>query len=294
MEFRESQRAVAPITVAVLLVAGLVVATLGTTPTRLGAEEILGQARAPGEPAFVAGHRGDSTAAPENTIPAVAAAISAGYDYVEVDVALTADGHPVLIHDKKVDRTTNGTGLVADLTLAEIRSLDAGEWFSAEFAGTRVPTLVEFLDVIGSAEHRAMIELKGPWTDVAVEYLVEEIEMRGLERSVILSSFDASTLGMVAAESSVISRLANLRRLPEDVAALAQAIGVHGVVANGEAVLEHPEFVEDARAAGLRIVLYTFNRDKQWQAALDLGVDGIVTDTPAELATWLDGVEAAE
>ena len=270
MRISGDQRAVAPITVAVLLVAGLVIAALGTTPTRLGAEAILGQARAPGE-----------------------AAIEAGYDYVEVDVALTSDGHPVLIHDATVDRTTTGTGLVSELTLAEVRGLDAGEWFSPDFAGTQVPTLVEFLDVIDSAEHRAMIELKGLWTEDAVGLLVDEIEARGLERSVLLSSFDASTLALVAAESSVISRLANLRRLPEDVAALAQAIGVHGVVANGEAVLEHPEFVDEARAARLRIVLYTFNRDKQWQAAIDLGVDGIVTDTPADLATWLDGVEAA-
>ena len=123
----------------------------------------MGDARSPGDAAFVASHRGDSASAPENTIPAVESAIAGGFAYVEVDVVLTKDGQPVLMHDRTVDRTTNGHGKVAELTLAEVRALDAGAWFDASFAGTRVPTLEEFLDVLAASNSKGLIELKGVW-----------------------------------------------------------------------------------------------------------------------------------
>lgn len=91
------------------------------------------------------GHRGTTKFAPENTIAAHEAALRLGARAIEIDVRMTADGHFVVMHDARVDRTTNGRGRVADLTLAEIRRLDAGRWFGREFAGTRVPTLREAL-----------------------------------------------------------------------------------------------------------------------------------------------------
>lgn len=93
-------------------------------------------------------HRGYSSVAPENTLPALAAAVRAGATFVEFDVRTTADGVPVVIHDRTVDRTTGGTGNVWDLPLAEVRSLDAGSWFSPAYAGVRVPLLTEALDLL--------------------------------------------------------------------------------------------------------------------------------------------------
>ena len=93
-------------------------------------------------------HRGDYTAAPENTIPAILSAVKKGAHQIEIDVKSTLDGSLVLMHDFTVDRTTNGTGKVSDLTLAEIRKLDAGSRFSAEFKGERVPLLGEALQAI--------------------------------------------------------------------------------------------------------------------------------------------------
>jgi glycerophosphoryl diester phosphodiesterase len=93
-------------------------------------------------------HRGDSKVAPENTIPAFVSAVEKGAHMIEFDVALTRDGRLVIMHDGTVDRTTNGKGKVADLTFDEIRALDAGSWFSEKFAGTKVPTLEEALEVI--------------------------------------------------------------------------------------------------------------------------------------------------
>ena len=285
---RASTRSPGPlIVVAVLAAVSLAVAFLSASPVPVSARELMGATRDPGEPAFVASHRGDADRAPENTLPGVLAAIAAGFDYVEVDVALTADGAAVLLHDATVDRTTNGSGRLADLSLAYVRSLDAGGWFGAAFVGTPVPLVEEFLDILDASETRALIELKGEWTPLAVAHLVGEIEARGLERRVAAASFDARTLAMVAAKSEVISRLAILRTLPEDVVQAARALGVRGVLAKGSAVIARPEVVDELHAAGLRVVVYTFNEDRQWRDAIDLGVDGIVTDRPETLATWL-------
>jgi glycerophosphoryl diester phosphodiesterase len=93
-------------------------------------------------------HRGDQKAAPENTIPAFESAVRKKAAQIELDVHLSKDGELVIIHDATLNRTTDGTGPVADRTLAELRALDAGSWFSPAFAGTKIPTLREALDVI--------------------------------------------------------------------------------------------------------------------------------------------------
>lgn len=285
---RQDARRTGPlVVVGVLAVVSVAIAIFGATPAPVSAREMLGATRDPGQPAFVAGHRGDADNAPENTLPAVDAAIAAGFDYVEVDVALTVDGTAVLMHDATVDRTTNGTGRLADLEIAEVRALDAGAWFGARFVGTRVPLIEEFLDVLAASEARALIELKGEWTREAVAALVARIDERGLERRVAASSFDARTLAMVATESTVISRLAILRSVPDDVVGAARSLGVRGIVVKGSAIIARPEVVDELHAAGIRVVVYTFNEDREWRDALSIGVDGIVTDRPAMLATWL-------
>ncbi len=93
-------------------------------------------------------HRGDNRNAPENTLPAIALAVEKQVQQIEFDVQRTIDGHLVIMHDATVDRTTNGSGKVEQLTFEQIRALDAGSWFSDEFTGTRVPTLEEVLELI--------------------------------------------------------------------------------------------------------------------------------------------------
>jgi glycerophosphoryl diester phosphodiesterase len=93
-------------------------------------------------------HRGAMTTHPENTLPAFHAAIEAGAHMIEFDVALTSDGKMVIIHDALVNRTTNGKGRVDEMTLAEIRKLDAGSWKSPQFAGVTIPTLDEVLEIM--------------------------------------------------------------------------------------------------------------------------------------------------
>jgi glycerophosphoryl diester phosphodiesterase len=280
--------------VCVLATLSLIIAFLGATPARVSATEMLGATRAAGDEAFIASHRGGGATAPENTIPAISAALAAGFDYVEVDVALTADRQPVLMHDATVDRTTDGHGRLSSLTLAQVQSLDAGSWLDAEYAGTRVPTFAEFLDVLAASGHRAIVEFKGEWDAAAVAVAVAEVTSRNLERRIAVSSFDARTLGMAGSASSVLPRLFILRHLPPDVVRAATEAGVRGLIVDRRAVLERPEVVDELHAAGIRVVVYTLNSDTQWDEVTALGVDGIVTDDPATLSVWQKGVAGGQ
>ncbi|WP_245619517.1 glycerophosphodiester phosphodiesterase [Microbacterium trichothecenolyticum] len=270
----------------VLAIASLVIAVLGATPARVSSRELMGDERTPGEAAFIASHRGGAATAPENTLPAITAALAAGFDYVEVDVALTADRQPVLMHDKTVDRTTDGHGRLATLTLADVKALDAGAWFDRSYAGTPVPTFVEFLDALVAADGRAIVELKGEWDATAVDTAVAEVAARGLERRIVFASFDARTLALAAAGSDVLSRLLILKQVPSDVVSAVAEAGARGVVVNRKAVLARPGIVDELHAAGARVVVYTLNDDSQWNEVTALGVDGIVTDDPHTLSEW--------
>lgn len=289
-ELRTAERLPALLIVCALALISAVIAAVGVTPARVTAAELLGAARDPGEPAFIASHRGGGATAPENTLPAIRAAIAHGFDYVEVDLALTADGHVVLMHDATVDRTTDGTGRVADLTLAQVRALDAGGWFAPEFVGTRVPTGDELLEVLEATRGRAILDLKGIWTAAAATALVDDVRGRGLERRVAVASFDARTLAYVEARSSVVTRLSILKRLPADVVEAALQVRARGIVVDRRALAARPEIVDDLHEAGLRVIVYTLNDDRQFDAVTELGVDGIVTDDPHLLGDWQRGL----
>ena len=112
-------------------------------------------------PSFtIIAHRGASAYAPENTLAAFDKALDLGAAHVEFDLHFSADGQVVVIHDDTVDRTTNGSGAVAALTLAQLKSLDAGSWFAAQFSEERIPTLVELLERYKDRLH-FHIEVKG-------------------------------------------------------------------------------------------------------------------------------------
>lgn len=123
-------------------------------------------------PMKVVAHRGASAMAPENTMAAFLAAREVGADAIEMDVQATADGELVVIHDYAVDRTTNGRGVVFELTTAQIARLDAGSWFSPEFAGERVP---RFADVVALDALELEVELKSSTAD-ALQAAVEAVE----------------------------------------------------------------------------------------------------------------------
>ncbi|MET2012224.1 glycerophosphodiester phosphodiesterase family protein [Microbacterium chocolatum] len=273
-----------------LAVVAVAVAVVGASPARVSAGELLGDTRDPGDAAFIASHRGGAAVAPENTLEAVRIALDAGFSYVEVDVARTADGHAVLLHDATVDRTTDGTGRLEDLDLSEVRSLDAGSWYSAEYAGARVPTLEEFLDVLAASDARAILELKGEWDGSGVARVLSAIHDRRLDDRVAAASFDATALAHVAAQSETVHRMLILRRLPDDAVRAAVDAGVRALIVDRAAVIDRPAVVEELHDAGVRVVVYTLNTDAHWDEVTALGVDGIITDDPFTLSDWQDGV----
>ena len=111
------------------------------------------------KPSWIIGHRGYPAKYPENTLAAFEAAIEAGAVMIELDVMLSRDRKVVVIHDATLDRTTNGKGSVADLTLAELKQLDAGSWFDAQFVGQQIPELSEVLDLVNGRAY-VNIEIK--------------------------------------------------------------------------------------------------------------------------------------
>ncbi|HEY8531638.1 MAG TPA: glycerophosphodiester phosphodiesterase family protein, partial [Limnochorda sp.] len=100
---------------------------------------------------LILAHRGASAEAPENTLAAFRLALEQGADGFELDIHRTRDGHLVVCHDERVDRTTDGTGFIGSMTLAELKKLDAGRWFDARFAGERIPTLDEVWALVEEA-----------------------------------------------------------------------------------------------------------------------------------------------
>jgi len=251
------------------------------------ATNMFGALRAPGEPAFIAGHRGDRANFPENTLPALQGVLDSDFDFVETDIQLTADGAPILFHDLDVERTTNGTGLVSELTLAEIRALDAGSWYAPEFAGVQVPTLDEFLDIFQSSKKKAMLELKGIWTEEQVRVVTSLIYARGVQNRVIFEAFDFETLEALQRAAPVFPRVLIQRYLPSDPVALANRFGAIAILTSPASLVDDPGAVQTMHEAGLGIILYTLNKKQKWSDALELGVDGIITDKPSSLDKWI-------
>jgi glycerophosphoryl diester phosphodiesterase len=271
-----------------LTIATVLVLVLVPDAVQAYAPYMFGTLRSPGEPAFVAGHRGDRAEAPENTLPAFEAAFATGMEFVETDVQLTVDGYPVLLHDPTVDRTTDGTGAVADLTLAQIEALDAGSWFDAEFAGTRIPQLGEFLDLLAATRHKkALIELKDFWTREEVRSILDEIFVRGVQNRVVFASFNFGTIENLGHEAAAIPRMIIRRDLPADPVGLAVFYGAIAIMTSPWSLETNPDAVADMHAAGLGVLVYTLNSEKRWGEALSYGVDGIVTDKPSQLDGWI-------
>ena len=270
---------------AVLLTAGIVFAP-GTGAVE--AVGVFGGVRAPGELGLVAAHRGDSESAPENTLPAVVAALASGAPLVEVDVQLTADGVPILMHDFLLDRTTDGSGPVWAATWDEISRLDAGAHHSPEFAGTPVPQFEQFLALLAASDKGAIVELKGSWTAEQVALVTAPIGQWGVADRLVLASFDIMTLRAAREVAPGIGRALISREVNADPTVLAELCDAIAIVTSKSFVRDDPGVVERVHAAGLSIFVYTLNDEDWWQDAVDLGIDGIITDRPTHIERWIE------
>jgi glycerophosphoryl diester phosphodiesterase len=249
-------------------------------------------------------HRGGAGIAPENTLEGFREGLRVGAGVLELDVHTTADGHVVVIHDPAVDRTTDGTGEVREMPLAEIKRLDAGYRFTRDEGGTfpfrgqglRIPTLEEVYDEF--TEVPINVEIKGerPGIEEAVWRIIEEAgaEDRALvvsENTPTIRRFREVSGGRVATASSsaemisfyLLSRLGLSRSARPRYQALQGPETYHGLR------IVTPGFIRAAHELGLRVDVWTIDSEADMRRLLGYGVDGIMTDRPDVLAKLLKG-----
>jgi glycerophosphoryl diester phosphodiesterase len=236
----------------------------------------------------IIGHRGNAAYAPENTLESFRQALAAGAECLELDVRLSADGVPVVIHDPTLDRTTSGSGVTADLPLDRIRAADAGARFSPDGisfpyrgAGLRVPTFEEVLREF--ADVPLLIEIKTPRASAETRRLIEQ---HGAESRCVVEAFDRRALDTfrgsriaIGASSGDVKRLLHrvvtrraVRRLPYSVMCVPRWLrGIRVPIAS---------LVRLTRPAGCLVHVWTINEPIVAQRLWSVGVRGIVSDDP--------------
>jgi glycerophosphoryl diester phosphodiesterase len=242
-------------------------------------------------PPAVIGHRGLVHSAPENTLAAFRACLALRFGF-EFDVRRTKDGQLVCLHDAALERTTSGKGRLSDLTLAEVRRLDAGAWFAPSFTEERVPLIDEILELAARAPPNSgllAVDLKEAGEAIEAA-LVKSAAQRRVQGRLIF-------IGLTIESAEVRSRLkaadraAPTARLAKDEAAIADVLADPDADWVYVRFLPTPAAVARIHGAGKRLFLagplVAGNEPGNWKQATDLGVDAILTDYPLELARQL-------
>ena len=227
-------------------------------------------------------HRGDSAHAPENTLAAFRSAIAAGADKLEMDVQMSDDGRLVVIHDTTVDRTTNGSGRVADLTLAQLQALDAGN-------GEQIPTFEAVLDLARAADIDVMPEAKSPQLYPGLEMkMVDALSAAGYTDKALVQSFDAASLARLRELSPQLS-LCVLYGVAHFDLSGPQPGDAQSVCPMAEMVLLYPWMIRKTHDEGRKIYVWFGALERPWavRLLLEFGVDGVIVNDPALVsAVW--------
>ncbi|MFB7593170.1 glycerophosphodiester phosphodiesterase [Streptomyces sp. NPDC056160] len=263
----------------------------------------------------VVAHRGASEAAPEHTLAAYRTAIEDGADALECDVRLTADGHLVCVHDRRVNRTSNGRGAVSALELADLAALDFGTWRSrASWRGrdeepdwvvrpedpedTSVLTLERLLELVADAGRRVelAIETKHPtrWAGQVEERLLALLKRFGLdapaspaESPVRVMSFSARSLHRVRAASPMLPTVYLMQFVSPRLRDGRLPAGVRIAGPSMRIVRSHPAYVERLKRVGHQVHVWTVNEPEDVALCVDLGVDAIITNRPGAVLRQL-------
>lgn len=234
-------------------------------------------------------HRGASAVAPENTLAAFKEAVRLGADMIELDVRLSSDGAVMVFHDRNLSRTTDGNGPVEERTLAELRQLDAGSWFSDKFTGEVIPTLEEVIRTIFPGRIEVCIEIKidkerEELRDKLVAGTLEIIERTRFHDRTFLASFDRESLRISKAACPEIRTglIFNKDEVWTECAEEGYA-GIDVLSARWNIVIA-PR-VTAVHRAGRKVIAWTIDRDRELDRVLPLGVDGIASNNPG----WLIG-----
>jgi len=249
----------------------------------------------------VIAHRGGAGLWPENTLHAFVCAVELGADVLEMDVQMTQDGQLVVMHDSTVDRTSNGTGPVQDLSLEELQKLDAGHAWSADGGktfpfrgqGVRIPTLA---DVFTRLPRTAMVLEIKPYQPATATQLGQMIRQCDMTDRVLVASFDHKTMqefrraypriATSGAEPEIRRFYAlHLAHLSRVYSPLMESLDVPEY--SGQRYLATRRFVQAAHARNLHVHVWTVNDRDAMQRLLEQGVDGITTDYPDRLLSVL-------
>jgi glycerophosphoryl diester phosphodiesterase len=242
------------------------------------------------QPLIIA-HRGYRAKYPENTLCAFKAALDAGAAMIELDVSLSYDRKLVVIHDATLQRTTNGHGPVAGLTLRELKQLDAGSWFHSNFAGERLPELIEVLELV---DGRALINIEiksrayepNHPLDAIERQVMQMVRQKKARDYILISSFNSLILEQLAAYKDT-PPLAWISKSPA---------GRHTVkiCSRIKAFSWHPEHliltrgqVDIMHAAGIRVFPFNIENQADFNRMLSLGVDGAIINDPIEALQWM-------
>lgn len=233
-------------------------------------------------------HRGASVEAPENTLAAFGRALELGADGFELDVHQTKDGELVVVHDDTVDRTTNGNGPVHEMTLSQLQSLDAGSWFNriypdkarSSFAGERIPTLQQVMDLVKGKPVRLCIEIKtGASSKVGLEEKVVELIGRNkLQDQVVVVSFDQASVKRIKQLNPNLKTTVLFECKPLDPCLDAKAVEADGIGPFWSFVTS--DLVAAAHRNGLGVFVWTVNDPAAMRQMIAHGVDAILTDRP--------------
>jgi glycerophosphoryl diester phosphodiesterase len=226
---------------------------------------------------IIAGHRGASGHRPENTLGAFALALEQNAHMIELDIYLCSSGELVVIHDDRVNRTTNGDGLVEEMSLDELKKLDAGN-------GERIPTLAEVLDLI-SGKVPVNIELKGRGTAAGLSTFLDDYSpvFPWSEESLLVSSFDLPELLEFKGLKPRIRRGALNGGIPLSLGEFAKPLEPWSLHYNLEFI--NRKMVEDGHDRGYKIFVYTVDRLDDLARLRSWGVDGIFSNRPGDMMT---------
>jgi glycerophosphoryl diester phosphodiesterase len=229
-------------------------------------------------------HRGAAGYAPENTIAGFDLAVDMKADYIEIDVQRSKDGELVVIHDTTVDRTTDGTGKVGDLTLEQLKSLDAGSWKGESFAGEAIPTFEEILDRY-HGKVGILIELKAPELYPGIEEQVAEaLKERNLDKpqneKIILQSFNFQSMKKMdqLLPHVPVGVLTSNRALTTPEAL--KEISTYAEWFNPSYGIVTEDVVNEVHSQGMQIGSWTVRSQEAADFLFDMKVDAIITDYP--------------
>lgn len=232
----------------------------------------------------VIGHRGAKEYAPENTLTSIYKAASIGTKWVEVDVKLTKDKQPIIFHDETVDRCTNGSGKISEITLEKIRKLDAGSWFDKKFTNEKIPTLKEVFDVVVKLGLGLNLEIKPclghdiETTQIALETLNLELPKN---HPLLLSSFSVKSLKEIKRIAPHLplgylmnEQVKNWQEIAKEINASTICIG------DEECMVSH---INEYLSYGKPVIIYTVNNTERAVKLFEMGVSCVFSDAPDKI-----------